>query len=231
GRGGRGRGRGWARGPGGAAGTRRSWRRVRPAPPSHEPEDGGADREGHDHADDAGDAAGEPLVVHALHAVVGEGAVAQQVVLGPVDEALVLGDALEPVGAARRVPAHDAGEHEGDGDGRHPEPVGAPPGHAATSSAPTSRGRGGPAPCTRSGRVPSTAPTASAVITPSPTPMSTWVPTMAANTLPRSTSAVPPTANSTTKAAAARGTEANAASPAASSTPRAPSGSTARSAR
>ncbi len=80
------------------------------------------------------------------------------------------------------------------------------------------------APCTRSGRTASTAPTVAAVMAASPMPISTCTPTMAVSTLPSGTSVVPPRAYRRVNMTAAPGTESSAPAKAATVTERRVSG-------
>ena len=177
-------------------------------PPAHGVADAAGEDQHDQHADHAGEAAGEPRVVDALVGVVGERAVGGRVVVGGVEEAGLLGDVLEPVGVAAGVVAADAGEQQRDEQagrgGRSRVLMRSPPRSGSRAAARRS---------TRPGAVDEVgadgddaARPRAPVISASPMPITTCQPSIAVSTVAeRRPAPVPPTANSPTKASAATG--------------------------
>src|SRR3546814_707160 len=119
----------WGRSECSGLGPRRvsGWRTVqlvvcrrRPAP--GQPEDAAAHRKGDDDTRAAGQRRAEPVVVDALHAVVGQGASREVVLLGGVAEPPVLGHPPEAVGLAGGDLAHPCREQQRDDQTGDPEP-------------------------------------------------------------------------------------------------------------
>src|SRR4051812_23036049 len=183
-----------------SAGGRRDRRLPRP----HHEEQAEADGERDRHADHAGDARAEPVVVDALHRVARRRRAIEGLGLLRVGEALVDGDLVQAVGLAACPGADEEGQGQGDREAGHDEPDERDgpraPHRTATAVRSSSSCSSVLAPWTRSGRTASTAPMVIIVMIPSPMPMSTWTPTMAPATVATDALPVPPMAYSTVKA-------------------------------